>query len=114
MTIRQHLTQLLADEMILAAVVHPETPYAGRFNWRRGDSVDALVGALAKARCLRKALAVACWATGAASVVRALAWPAQARSLRHAMYCEGALTPPARPTSDDRCREAAQKWGWTK
>lgn len=83
MTTRQHLTALLAEPLVLEAVISSHTGYAGRFNWRRGQTADELVEALARARCLRKALAVALWATGALIVLRAAAWPAQARTFRH-------------------------------
>lgn len=113
MTTRTHLTSLLAEPLVLDAVVSGSTSYAGRFNWRRGQTADELVEALARARCLRKALAVALWATGAVTVLRAAGWPAQAcRTFRHLLYCEGVIEPPRRPTSDDRCRANAKKWGF--
>lgn len=111
MTIRQHLTALLAEPVVLEIVTGSTTSYAGRFNWRRGDSIAQLVEALGRARCLRAALAVALFATGALVAVQSVAWPWQARSLRRLAYCEGALEPHRKPNADDRCRANALAWG---
>lgn len=43
---------------------------------------------------------------------RIAAFPA--RGLRHLAYCEGALAPPRRQTSDDRQQANARAWGFAK
>lgn len=111
MTTRQRLTALLAEPLVLEVVVGSSTSYAGRFNWRRGDSVAKLVDALGRARCLRAALAVALFSTGALVAVQSVAWPSQARSLRRLAYCEGALEPRRKSNADDRCKANARAWG---
>lgn len=89
-TIRQQLAALLAfDGFIVEAVVSADTPYAGRFDWRRGDSVESLVGSLRRARCLRQALTVATFAAGTLGAFRMVAQAAtsdSARAARHQLH----------------------------
>lgn len=122
LTLRQHLTALLADPLVFEAVVGESTEYAGRFDWRRGESADALVLALAKARVLRKAYAVALLACGSAHALRWLAsWSvateSQARLGRHMAHVAMAAGPgepsPVRlkPTEAERRQdESVQRW----